>query len=72
MKSGMNIVAPRPISAAYFINPSHQSVCMLRIPLSLVRNGSLKRYCGNEYTRNNRRIVGPVVLYATRVVSKEK
>jgi hypothetical protein len=30
-----------------------------------------KRYRGNEYTRKNRRIVGRVISYAARVVSKE-
>jgi hypothetical protein len=28
MKLGMYITAPEPISTAYFINPSHQSVCL--------------------------------------------
>jgi hypothetical protein len=32
------------------------------IPLSLLGNGSEKLYRGNKYTRNNRRIVGRVVL----------
>jgi hypothetical protein len=27
MKSGMCVMALEPISTAYFINPSHQSVC---------------------------------------------
>jgi hypothetical protein len=41
----------------------------MRIPLSLLGNGSVKSYRGNEYTRN--RIVGRVVSYVVRVVSKE-
>jgi hypothetical protein len=28
MKFGMYIMAPEPISTAYFINPSHQSACL--------------------------------------------
>jgi hypothetical protein len=28
MKLGMYIVTPEPVSTAYFINPSHQSVCL--------------------------------------------
>jgi hypothetical protein len=28
MKLGMYIMAPEPVSTAYFINPSHQSVCL--------------------------------------------
>jgi hypothetical protein len=31
----------------------------------------LKRYCGNEYTRNNRRIIGLVVFNVARVVSRK-
>jgi hypothetical protein len=32
MKLGMYIMAPEPISMAYFINPSHQSVCLYAYP----------------------------------------
>jgi hypothetical protein len=60
-------MAPEPIPTAY---PSHQCVCMC-IPLSELGNGSVKCYRGNEYTPNNRRIVGRVVFYAVCVVSKE-
>jgi hypothetical protein len=36
-------MAPEPISTAYFINPSHQSLCVyMSIPLSLLDNGSVK------------------------------
>jgi hypothetical protein len=28
MKLGMNVMAPEPISTAYFISPYHQSVCL--------------------------------------------
>jgi hypothetical protein len=28
MKLGRYIMAPKPISTAYFINPSHQAVCL--------------------------------------------
>jgi hypothetical protein len=52
---GICIIAPEPISTAYFVNASHQSVCLC---------------CGNEYTRNNR-IIGRVIFCAVRVVSKE-
>jgi hypothetical protein len=41
-------------------------------PLSLLGNGSVKRYRCNEYTLNNRGIVTSVVFYAVRVVSKER
>jgi hypothetical protein len=33
MKLGMYIVAPEPISTAYFLNPSHQSVSVSLLPL---------------------------------------
>jgi hypothetical protein len=65
-------MAPEPISPAYFINPSHQPVCLYVCPFIVAtqRLGK-KRYLGNEYTRNNSRIVRRVVLYAVRAVSKE-
>jgi hypothetical protein len=42
MKFGMYIMAHDPILAAYFINPSHQSVCLYVYPLPLLSNGSVK------------------------------
>jgi hypothetical protein len=42
MKLVMYIVTPESISVAYFINPSHQSVCLYVYPLSLLGNGSVK------------------------------
>jgi hypothetical protein len=38
----MYIMAPEPISTAYFINPSHQSPCLYVYPLSLLGNESVK------------------------------
>jgi hypothetical protein len=32
MKLAMYIMAPEPISMVYFINPSHQSVCLYGYP----------------------------------------
>jgi hypothetical protein len=37
MKLGMYIMAPEPFSTAYFINPSHQSVCVYVYPPIVVR-----------------------------------
>jgi hypothetical protein len=34
---GMYIMATEPISAAYFINPSHQSVCLYAYPHIVAR-----------------------------------
>jgi hypothetical protein len=79
-KLGMYNMTPEPISTEYFINRSHQSLS----PLSLLGNGLVnmipsyvawqrfdKQYPATTNTRNNRRIVGSVVSYAVRVVSKE-
>jgi hypothetical protein len=35
MKHGMYILAPEPITLAYFVNPSHQSVCLYVYPTIL-------------------------------------
>jgi hypothetical protein len=37
MKLGMYIIAPEHISTAYFINPSHQSVCLYVYPPIVAR-----------------------------------
>jgi hypothetical protein len=37
MIPGMNIMAPEPISTVYFINPSHQSVCLYVYPSIFAR-----------------------------------
>jgi hypothetical protein len=69
----MTITAPEPISTAYFINPSHQYVCVYIYMYSLYScqaTAPLKRYRGNEYTSKNRRTVGRVIFYAVRVVSR--
>jgi hypothetical protein len=64
-------------SWAYFsgvIYKSLPSVCVcMCIPLSFLGIFAVKKNVshGNEYTRNNRRIVGPVVFYAARVVSRK-
>jgi hypothetical protein len=39
MKLVMHIMTPDSISTTYFINPSHQSVCLYVYPLSLLGNG---------------------------------
>jgi hypothetical protein len=70
MKLGMYVMAPEPISTAYFIHPSYQSVYLYVYvyPLTSARQRlGKKRYCGNEYIRNNRTIVGRVVFCAVRV-----
>jgi hypothetical protein len=63
MKLGMYIIAPEPISTAYFINPSHQSVCLYVYPHIVAR----------QRQRIHTRIEesGRVVFSAVSVVSKE-
>jgi hypothetical protein len=64
-------MAPKPMSVAYFINLSRQSVCLHVYPPILARQRlGKKSYRVNEYTRKNRRILR-VISYAVRVVSKE-
>jgi hypothetical protein len=71
MKAGMYIMKTEPISTAYCINPSHQSLCECASVLSLQGNGSLKyipafsvrqlfdkHVPAGIYTLNNTRIVG--------------
>jgi hypothetical protein len=65
----MSLTAPEPISTAYLKRPSHQSVCLYVYPPIVARQEQRSR-C-NEYTPNNRKIIGHVVSYAVRVLSKE-
>jgi hypothetical protein len=41
------------------------------IPVPLIGNSWVKYYRGNEYICRNRRLVGGVVFYAVRVISRE-
>jgi hypothetical protein len=51
------------------INPSQKSVCLY---VYVARQMLCKKcHCSNEYTCNNKRIVGRDVFYAARVISKE-
>jgi hypothetical protein len=53
MKLGMSIMAPKPISVVYFINPI--SLCVCVSPLSLIGNGSLNSFLwwGIHKTKKN-------------------
>jgi hypothetical protein len=42
MNLGMYIMAPEPILMVYFINPTHQSLCLYVYSRSLLGNGLLK------------------------------
>jgi hypothetical protein len=82
MKLGIYMMAPEPITMAYFMKISHQSVC-LYVYLPVVARQWLgknhpvivKQQLGknvttaNEYAHNSRRIVGRVIFYAAQVVS---
>jgi hypothetical protein len=45
LKLGMYIMAPEPISTAYFINPSHQSFCLYVYPPLVAR-----QHLGKSFT----------------------
>jgi hypothetical protein len=72
MKLGMYIMATEPISTAYLINPSHQSVCLyVHPPPRIVAKQRLGRNIPvATNTCNNKTTVRCVVFYAVRVVSK--
>jgi hypothetical protein len=63
-------MAPEPISTAYFINPSHQSVCLNVHPLIDARQQRGKNITAATSTQSSRRMVGRVNFYAVHVVKK--
>jgi hypothetical protein len=71
MKLGMYIMTPEPISKAYFINPSHESVCLQVHLLIVARQRLGKNFAVAMNTQATIKIVGRVVFYAVRVVSEE-
>jgi hypothetical protein len=84
MKLGTYIMTHEPISAAYFINSSHQSVSVCVslillldkglvkcIPPFIARQRLDKHVPTATNTCNSRRIVGGVVFYAAHIISKE-
>jgi hypothetical protein len=70
-KLGVYIMAPEPISTAYFINPSLQSLCQYMYPHIVARQQLGKNITATTNTLNNRRIVGSIIFFAVCVVSKE-
>jgi hypothetical protein len=68
MKLGMYIMAPEPISAAYFITHFHRSECLYLYPPVVARQCLGKIYRGDEYTRNNKKIVGSLGFHLVPVV----
>jgi protein-S-isoprenylcysteine O-methyltransferase Ste14 len=67
MKCVMNYVAPKPISAAYFIL---FYVCMC-IYLMFPRQLLGKHFPGAENTHKNRRIVDHIFFSMVRLISKD-
>jgi hypothetical protein len=71
-KFSMYVMPPEPISKMYFINPSHQSVCLHVYPPHKVARQRLGRCVpAATNTHNNRRTVGGVVLCTVRVILQE-
>jgi hypothetical protein len=66
LKLGMYIMAPEPISAAYFLNPSHQSVLLYASLLLLLRKDSGK--CTPPFVARQR--LGKHVPVATNMQNK--
>jgi hypothetical protein len=64
MKLGLYVMAPELMSAAYFVNPSHQSVSVCDL-LPLLGHGSVKTFPWQ------RRIVEGVVFYSVRVFRRK-
>jgi hypothetical protein len=50
MKLGMYIMTPEPISAAHFINPSYQPVCLYVYPLIVAKQRFDKNVTGGTNT----------------------
>jgi hypothetical protein len=69
MKTGMYIMATEPISVSYFINPSHQSVCLYVHPYIVARQRLSIQVSAAMNIDNKRRNVGSIFLYAIRVLS---
>jgi hypothetical protein len=76
----MYIMAPESISTAYFINPSHQYVCLYVlsllgkglvkcIPPSIARQRHGKHVPAEKKTHNDESIVGRVCLWVCRFIS---
>jgi hypothetical protein len=67
----MYIMAPEPISTAYFINPSNQSVRLFVYPPIVAKQQLGEHVPAATNRRNSRTTVGPVIFCAVHVVSKE-
>jgi hypothetical protein len=64
-------MAPEPISTVCFINPSRQSVCLYRYPLTLLDSSSVEPLPRQRILAQHWKNFGRVVLYAMRIELKE-
>jgi hypothetical protein len=70
MKLRTNNMASDPISTAYFIDPSQQSVC-LYVYHPVVARHRLGKHVPTTLVSRNNRIFGRVAFYAVLIVSDE-
>jgi hypothetical protein len=62
MKLGMYIVAPKPITKAYFINTTHQSVCLRVYGLKFARKRLGRHVPMATNTSDNIKLIGRVIF----------
>jgi hypothetical protein len=68
-KLGIDIMATEPISLAYFLNPSHQSVCLYINSLIIARQGLSKNITGATSTHPTvEELLGHIVFNMVHVV----
>jgi hypothetical protein len=71
MKLGMYIMTPEPISTAYFITPSHQSVLSVCVPPPIAARQRLGKHVRAETNTRNNRTAERFAFYTVRVVLKK-
>jgi hypothetical protein len=72
LKLGMYSMAFELISAVYFINPTHQSVCLYVYPSTFARQGLSKNVTAAMNTHNNKRIVVRIIFCEIRVLKESR
>jgi hypothetical protein len=65
IKFGMYIMAPEPISTAYFVNPSHHSICIYMYHIFVPRQRLVKKVTVAKNIHTS-------LSVAVRIVSKER
>jgi hypothetical protein len=69
MKFGVRTIVYERISTAYFINPSHQFLCLYEYPATFARQRLGRQFTAATNTYTNR-FVGGVIFHAIHVISK--